>query len=243
MGSRFKPERTVRLVPQVPFVISWLRHEDSRAGDLFTTSAKDVDSEEANGAWTNILESIDLYGDPSTAQLRRICGDHVPPVWAKALHILFQEADPRVVPKKVFDGLVKALGKLRNTNNGVEVGKYLAPELDKMRLVSLEAFGEFCAMIRDTTTDVRTCAGILGPSILLDSAKGKPSPEEVAKASQVMFTLCMHAEFVFGKPGTRSNLDPLGIRNSEYLMDRKGSFDSMTSGGGGVSALNRALGF
>lgn len=216
-----KPEKSARLVPHIPFVISWLRNRDGRASDLFLGAAKSVDDDEVQATWKDVLDALDSYGDLTTQQWRQICSERDPAVWARAIHILFMGSEPRIVPKKISQALFKLLPKVRDPQNGAEIAVILAPELDKLKLVCLEALGELCALIRDASIDPRYTAASLGPSVFLDADEDA----QFVNASRLMQLLVEHAEIIFGKSGARSRFDPLGVRRPDYQEDKK-SFDT-----------------
>lgn len=228
---KVKRDQTVRLVPHIPFVISWLRHSEPRAADLFLGAAKNVDDDEVQQTWKQILDQFDIYGDLSTAQLRLICKHHETPVWARAILTLFTGSDPRIVPQKVSLGLFKAVGKIKDLNNGSDVAQKLAPELDKMKLVCRDSLGELCALVRDTSLDPRYTAASLGPSILLSEGYDESG---LVLASRVMNAMVEHADLVFGKAGTRSNFDALGVRRHDYQQQEE-QFESESQ----ISARSR----
>jgi hypothetical protein len=233
---RLKPQ-TARLVPQIPFVLSWLRSRDMHAGDLFLGQAKNVDDSEVQEVYKNMLESLDTYGDLSTAQLRAVVGDSDPAVWARAVHALFMGSEPRVVPAKVATGLFSALKQTRNKTDPEELSSRLSSELDKLRLISLDALGELCALIRDTCHNPRQTANAIGPSIFLSEGYQE---SDIMAACALMQVMVEYADVIFGKPGSFSRFDPLGMRPRGYLegsgMDDTGSTRSGATGRSKASA-------
>jgi hypothetical protein len=227
--TRLKPQ-TLRLVPQIPFVLAWLRSRDMHAGDLFLGQAKNVDDSEAQEVYKNMLESLDTYGDLSTAQLRSVAGDSDPAVWARAVHALFMGSEPRIVPAKVATGLFGALKQCRNKTDPEELSSRLSSELDKLRLISLDALGELCALIRDTCQNPRQTANAIGPSIFLSEGYQE---SDIMAACALMQVMVEYADVIFGKPGSFSRFEPLGMRPRGYLeggMDDAGSTRSGATG-------------
>ncbi|GBG32040.1 Hypothetical Protein FCC1311_082652 [Hondaea fermentalgiana] len=226
--SKAQRLRTSRLVPQIPFVLSWLRHVDTNAADLLVYAPKNVSEREASKAWDQILSSLDTYGDLSTEQLRRICANQEPIVWAKAILQLFETATPQIVTDKAFLMLLGASNKIKNEDDGAQVASKLVPELDQIRISCLEALGEVSALIRDTASDPEDAAMKLGPSFLLESVV--PGPE-VDAASRIMRLLVVHADSVFGKPGAVSTFDALGARprSAEEVFDGQSQLSSRSA--------------
>jgi hypothetical protein len=232
---RLKPQ-TARLVPQIPFLLAWLRSREMHAGDLFLGPSKNVDDQEVQEVYKNILESLDTYGDLSTAQLRSVAGETNPAVWARAVHALFMGCEPRIVPVKVAAGLFGALKQCRNKADPEELSSRLSSELDKLRLISLDALGELCALIRDTCHNPRQTANAIGPSIFLSEGYQEA---DIMAACALMQVMVEYADVIFGKPGSFSRFDPLGTRPRGYLeggMDDAGSTRSGATGRGKAAA-------
>jgi hypothetical protein len=187
-----------------------------RPSDYFLGDATQVDSDEVASAFDMILEAIDTYGDITTAQLRQICQEKHPAVWVRAIHVLFHGSESRIVPDKVAKNLFSSFGKIQRHNAGDQVALALGSDLDKLRLISLEALGELCALIRDTSSNPTAVAVYLGHAVFLGDGNASPSDRKVA--SMLMQTMVQHAEILFGKPATRSQFDPLGVRPVKYLQ-------------------------
>mmetsp|Transcript_11389 Transcript_11389/g.20125 ORF Transcript_11389/g.20125 Transcript_11389/m.20125 type:complete len:252 (+) Transcript_11389:88-843(+) len=227
--ARINADKTRRLVPHIPFIICWLRHKDQMAADLFLGLAKHVDDEEVQHVYNALLGYLDTYGDLTTAQLRQICLEHDPPVWARAVHSLFMGSDPRIVSPKVSKSLIHIIKQIKDMANGQAVAAKISGELDKLRLISREALGELCSLIRDTSIDARYVAAAIGPSVFLSEDYVE---SDLVVASRLMQVMVEYSDLVFGKTGMRSEYDPLGIRRGDYLEDRVSDAESMFGGRG-----------
>jgi hypothetical protein len=232
------PLQLAQLVPLVPIMLAWLRHcEPKNAADLLLTGQATMD--EVQTAMRELINTVSYNnGDITNTQARYILNCHRATTWAAAIRVIMQESDPRVVPNEVGGALIAALNKIHDAGDDTdEVARILGHLLDQIPRTSYNAVAEFCAFIRDTSSDQNQMAVLFGPVLL--APRGPLPPTTSSSAAAIMDFLISEAETIFGRVAGYHRKDAMGVRKTmPQLPARRMSRQLM---GGGVASPQMPL--
>mmetsp|Transcript_22370 Transcript_22370/g.43845 ORF Transcript_22370/g.43845 Transcript_22370/m.43845 type:complete len:594 (+) Transcript_22370:837-2618(+) len=194
MSVRISPEELGELVQYVPFILQWLRREDSEAGDLFCGAALDADEDEINDLLKSLYDAHMDQGSLGSDELTELLSAVEAAPWARAVHIIFTLAEPRLIEEDQVEELLAALGDGGLTAEEAESGA--GPVVQSMEENAREAFYELCVTMHDTCLDSEMTAFALASSLLF---REPPSDETRYRARVALSVLVDHVNEVFAK--------------------------------------------
>ncbi|GBG32453.1 Rho guanine nucleotide exchange factor, putative [Hondaea fermentalgiana] len=191
---RLEPSELSELVHYVPFTLQWLRKEDSEAGDLFCGAALDVDDDDVYVMMKEMLNAHIEQDGLGSDDLTSMLSEYPPAAWARAVHIIFTHAEPRIIdPDHAVELLAKIGIEDLTSDEAVRGAASVIQSIDEN---AREALYELCKTLRDTCMDPEMTAAALAASILL---AGAPTPDERAQSHFAMCSLVDYADAIFGK--------------------------------------------
>ena len=211
MNFLLSPQQLAQLLPLVPSLLQWLRSTSPKtAGDLFLA---DADMGQVQSTLKELLNAQNFNYHLTGVQLRYICSCHSPDVWAAAIRLLVAESDPRFVLPDVAHKLLSSLQQVHKAGRADEVSMILGPALDMLPRSHYVGLGEFCALIRDTSSDSKQLACLVGPMLLVPRT-AVSNQQASSAAAAIMDLLVEEAETIFGKPGGYCRKDAFGVRRA-----------------------------
>lgn len=150
-------------------------------------------------------------GDLTNTQYRYILSCHDVPTWVGAVRIILGECEPRLVPDQIGATLMACLAQVNEQAEDADaIARILGNPLDQLPRSNYAALAEFCALIRDASSDTQALACLVGP-LLLAPRVGVTTAATSASAA-VMDLLIEEAETIFGRAASYTKKDAMGVR-------------------------------
>ncbi|KAH9254225.1 hypothetical protein BASA81_007826 [Batrachochytrium salamandrivorans] len=202
------PTQLYHLIPYIPTILAWLRHQDpASAGDLFLSPSH---ADEVENTLREFINAINFNGELTNVQLRYIFFCHDKLIWASCVRKILLESEPRMISNEIGNALTSKLSEVHNAADGDEASKIVGAVLDQLPRSVFLAFGDLCAFLRDTCTNSGEMAFMMGPMLLCPRIAGGSQAAQAAAA--IMDMLIDEAETVFGRVAGFGKKDAMGVR-------------------------------
>lgn len=207
------------------------------------SKAEDYDAV-AEGLY-QIISIMQDVADVPYSTLSSVCEQHEISVWVNALRLILTQSSPRIIPAEVGSDLVGKIPRLNGATSVNEVCHILGPLLDKLPRSHFATLGEFCAMVRDTSTSITLLACLVGPQLLMPNlllnSEANQGPGALAAAA-VMELLIIEAESLFGRCASQRITYPFGEFNHKNVRQVSGAIDFVAAASDpGNTVVKRAL--
>mmetsp|Transcript_5680 Transcript_5680/g.6561 ORF Transcript_5680/g.6561 Transcript_5680/m.6561 type:complete len:574 (-) Transcript_5680:117-1838(-) len=233
-SSELPPEDLSSLISFCPTLLDYLRNNSKYTADMFLQSYReDYDAVDKNLSRIR-SELMAAGGDMSLATLQNLCstdqsGYPIPlSVWANAVRRIMTQAVPRLIPAELGSDLIATLIQLNEAVTVRECCLILGPLLDKLPRKHFDTLGEFCALIRDTSTNSSVLSSIVGPSLILPSVDLQASETHAASyfAAGALFDLLVTlAEPLFGRSASERIYHSWGSFRQQNTLDMRVNYE------------------